>query len=266
MAAALFAVAPSVSAFADAVEAPSAGAAASTETQSGTTTFFGKAEKEKKDEQAVAKKEPAAPKLRALRPTLTASVDLARQTMTVSENGEVRYQWRISSGTSKFATPTGKFLPQWKSRMWYSKKYDNAPMPNAVFINGGVAVHGTYHTAALGTPASHGCIRLSTANAKTFYNLVERHGMMATRVNVHGQPKWRDDAIANRDDRRRDDDNDYASNDGGGFFGSLFGNYDARPAHKNKKHAKADRRKKAGYAYKNDSKRRYSGDYAYQTN
>ena len=196
LAAALLAVAPSVSVLAEPNEAPANGAPATTDTQSGTTTFFGNAESEKKSAAEVAKKEHVA---EPLHPTLTASVDLSRQTMTVSVNGESRYRWPISSGTSKYPTPTGKFLPQWKSRMWYSKKYDNSPMPNAVFINGGVAVHGTYHTAALGSPASHGCIRLSPANAKTFYNLVERHGMMRTRVSVYGRPNWRDNAIASRE-------------------------------------------------------------------
>ena len=77
-------------------------------------------------------------------------------------------------------------------------------MPNAVFINGGVAVHGTYHTGALGSPASHGCIRLSTANAKTFYNLVERHGLKMTRVTVFGRPNWRGPvAVASRDPSRK---------------------------------------------------------------
>ena len=35
-------------------------------------------------------------------------------------------------------------------------------MPYSVFFTGGYAVHGTSHVKALGRPASHGCVRLST--------------------------------------------------------------------------------------------------------
>lgn len=131
-------------------------------------------------------------------PTLKVSIDLAAQKLTVSEHGQVKYSWPISSGTASHPTPRGTFRPQWTAKMWYSRKYDNAPMPNAVFINGGVAIHATYATGMLGRPASHGCIRLAPANAKTFYNLVHKHGLKLTRVSVYGTPKYGAPVIANR--------------------------------------------------------------------
>ena len=131
-------------------------------------------------------------------PTLKVSIDLATQTMSVSEHGSVKYSWPISSGTSEHPTPRGTFHPQWTAKMWYSRKYDNAPMPNAVFINGGVAIHATPHVRALGRPASHGCIRLAPTNAATFYKLVQQHGLKMTRVSVYGTPKWRAPAVASR--------------------------------------------------------------------
>jgi lipoprotein-anchoring transpeptidase ErfK/SrfK len=278
LAVALFAAAPSVSAFAEPSVAPADVApAATTETQSGTTTYFGKAN-ETKGARPAANKEVAV-KPRLLPPTLTASVDLSRQTMTVSVNGEPRYRWAISSGTSQFATPTGNFYPQWTSRMWYSKKYDNAPMPNAVFINGGVAVHGTEYVSRLGSPASHGCIRLAPKNAQTFYNLVQRHGLIATRVSVRGRPNWRDQDIASRRDRNSRRDEDFASNDSGWFWGGGSSSDDDAPsARKNdgKKYkyvyidgvrTKVARRDKRDHADRDASKRRrYSGAYAYEAN
>ena len=87
--------------------------------------------------------------------------------------------------------------------MWYSKQYDNAPMPNAVFINGGVAIHATPHVSSLGRPASHGCIRLSPTHAKTFYGLVQAHGLKMTRVSIFGKPQWNAPAVAIRDQPRR---------------------------------------------------------------
>jgi lipoprotein-anchoring transpeptidase ErfK/SrfK len=284
LAAALFAVVPSVSASADPSQASANGASTTTESQSGTTTYFGKGYEAKPEEKAaprvVAKTEPVV-KLKPLPPTLMANVDLSRQTMTVSVNGDQKYRWRISSGVQRFATPTGNFYPQWTSRMWYSKQYDNAPMPNAVFINGGVAVHATYEVAALGRPASHGCIRLAPANARTFYDLVARHGLMRTRVSVHGRPNWRDEGGIARRDSRRDDD-DYADNGNGWFWGSSYSGDDDRrdrdrERSKNRKDSryvyidgvrtKVKKRKNGEYEYKSSQKRqRYSGNYAYEAN
>lgn len=129
-------------------------------------------------------------------PTLKAAIDLGAQNITISEHGNVIHSWPISSGTASHPTPRGTFRPQWTAKMWYSRKYDNAPMPNAVFINGGVAIHATYATGMLGRPASHGCIRLAPANAKTFYGLVHKHGLKSVRVSVYGTPKWGSPAIA----------------------------------------------------------------------
>lgn len=258
----LVAVAPSASALAAPTEAPANGAPVATETQSGTTTYFGKVKDAAKSAPSVAAK--AAPKPRPLPPTLTASIDLSRQTMTVSIDGEQRYRWPISSGTSRYPTPTGNFMPQRTAKMWYSKQYDNAPMPNAVFINGGVAVHGTFQTAALGSPASHGCIRLSPANAKTFYSLVERHSIYRTRVSVRGRPRWRDNDIANRRDRR---DNEYASNDNGWFWGGSSRSNDDR-YDDDRDSARKRERKNYTYAYVDGVRtkvyRRSNGGYAYK--
>jgi lipoprotein-anchoring transpeptidase ErfK/SrfK len=207
-----------------------------------------------KPAQAAVAEPPPAPKPRPLPPTLTASVDLSRQVMTVSVNGEPRYRWPISSGTSQFPTPTGNFVAQRSARMWYSRQYDNAPMPNAVFINGGVAVHGTEYVRSLGRPASHGCIRLAPGNARTFYNLVEKHGLMRTRVKVQGRPDWRDDAVASRRDRR---DDDYASNDSFWFFGSS-NRYDDDDRRARRSRERAERRSHGKYAVKDSGKRRRS--------
>ena len=118
--------------------------------------------------------------------TLFVDIDLTKQQLTVKSGGEVIHSWKISSGRWGYLTPTGTFKPQWRSRMWYSRQYDGAPMPYAVFFNGGIATHGTYATGMLGRPASHGCIRLATPNAKALYNLISKHGMESTQIAVRG--------------------------------------------------------------------------------
>lgn len=141
------------------------------------------------DQVAAAPAKPVAPPKPAI--TLQAKIDLTRQTLTVSEHGKVVGSWKISSGVSaEFATPRGVFAPEWMSKMWYSKKYDDAPMPHAVFFKGGAAIHATQAVGRLGTPASHGCVRLAPGNAETFYKLVQRHGIPHTQISVYGNPAY----------------------------------------------------------------------------
>ena len=84
-------------------------------------------------------------------PSLIAKVDLTTQTMTVITNGNTSYTWKVSSGGAGYATPTGTFKPDWMAKMWYSKQYDDAPMPHSVFFKNGAAIHGTTSTGRLGT-------------------------------------------------------------------------------------------------------------------
>lgn len=115
---------------------------------------------------------------------LVANVSLSSQTMTVSENGSLRYQWKVSTARNGYVTPQGSWKAKWLSRDHRSRKYDNAPMPYAVFFNGGYAVHATFDTKRLGRPASHGCIRLHPQNAAAFFALTSQYGLGNTRITV----------------------------------------------------------------------------------
>jgi lipoprotein-anchoring transpeptidase ErfK/SrfK len=70
--------------------------------------------------------------------------------------------------------------------MHYSQEWDNAGMPHSIFFTSrGHAVHGSNHP-GLGTPVSHGCVRLTLTNAATLYQLVGARGMGETTVIVKG--------------------------------------------------------------------------------
>ena len=127
---------------------------------------------------------PAAAELPA--PTLFADVNLTTQRLTVSDKFGVLHKWKISSGGGGYVTPVGVYKPQWTERMHYSKQYDNSPMPYSVFFHRGYAIHGTSAVEVLGRPASHGCVRLRTSNAKKFYNLVHKHGKGLVKITVRG--------------------------------------------------------------------------------
>ena len=123
-----------------------------------------------------------------LTPSFSASVeariDLSNQTMRIYQHGRLKYTWAISSGRKGYRTPTGTYKPQRMYREYYSRKYDNAPMPFSIFFRGGYAIHGTNHLKRLGRTASHGCIRLHPSNAQTLYNMVRRSGAGNTRIRI----------------------------------------------------------------------------------
>jgi hypothetical protein len=115
------------------------------------------------------------------------TVDKSAQQMTVSVDGQPRYTWPVSTGKGGYDTPGGKFKAFRMERDHYSKEWDDAPMPHSIFFTTrGHAIHGSFDTKRLGSPASHGCVRLAPANAKTLFELVERKGVLNTTVVLTG--------------------------------------------------------------------------------
>ena len=111
-------------------------------------------------------------------------IDLSTQRMYVESNTG-SYTWPISTARSGYVTPDGSFAPQSLQRMHYSRKYHMSPMPYSIFFRGGFAIHGTYETAYLGYPVSHGCVRLSPANAAILFDMVKAEG---ARITITGSP------------------------------------------------------------------------------
>ena len=73
------------------------------------------------------------------------------------------------------------------NEIWYSKQWDNSPMPHSIFfMKDGHAIHGSHEVKNLGKPASHGCVRISPANATTLFALVKEKGMKNTEVVLTG--------------------------------------------------------------------------------
>ncbi len=73
----------------------------------------------------------------------------------------------ISSGKDGHDTPTGVFSVLDKQQTYFSKKYDNAPMPYMQRIDQfGIALHAGHLP---GRPASHGCVRLPNGFAAKLF-------------------------------------------------------------------------------------------------
>jgi hypothetical protein len=112
-------------------------------------------------------------------------INLNAQRMTVTTpDGDVRH-WAISSGRTGYRTIRGNFRPQTMKTYHWSRKY-GGHMPHAIFFKGGFAIHGTDAESRLGAPASHGCIRLSRANARELFGMVKEYGARSTRIAIRG--------------------------------------------------------------------------------
>jgi hypothetical protein len=115
------------------------------------------------------------------------TVDKDNQQMTVAVDGVERYHWPVSTGIPSYETPNGSFRTFRMEEDHFSKEFDDAPMPHSIFFTKiGHAIHGTDSVNRLGTPASHGCVRLSRDNASTLYALVEQQGVLNTTVTLTG--------------------------------------------------------------------------------
>jgi lipoprotein-anchoring transpeptidase ErfK/SrfK len=116
------------------------------------------------------------------------TIDKSNQRMSVSVDGATRWTWPVSTGRDGHDTPSGSFQPFRMEPTHFSKEWDDAPMPHSIFFTKvGHAIHGTNDAGHLGTAVSHGCVRLSTANASQLYQLVKTEGMPNTKVVITGQ-------------------------------------------------------------------------------
>ena len=163
----------------------------------GPSTGSPKAETQSESQGAPNSSNPATPKpnslatttqpRKAVAPDILIVVSKPTQTMTVIVDGHVRYHWLVSTGATHYSTPDGSYTPFRMEPMHYSREWDNAGMPHAIFFTQrGHSIHGSDHP-GLGTAVSHGCVRLPLANAATLYQLVSSVGMTKTRVVVSGR-------------------------------------------------------------------------------
>jgi hypothetical protein len=122
----------------------------------------------------------------------------AGQRMYIYENGVLARTVKISTGKEvmvttpsgrryRATTPVGVFKP---TRMYrdYTSKTWGAPMPHAVFFNGGIALHATTHIGNLGSRASGGCVRQSPSDAKITFDTIRRFGAANTIIEVRSGP------------------------------------------------------------------------------
>ncbi|MGE3611498.1 MAG: L,D-transpeptidase family protein [Bacteriovoracaceae bacterium] len=112
------------------------------------------------------------------------------QKVNVYENGQLVFTDKVSTGREQVenktksgrvyfsTTPIGFYRPVTVYKDYYSNTWQ-APMPNAVFFRGGIAIHATTesHYKELGKRASGGCVRLTLESSKLMREKIMLTGM-----------------------------------------------------------------------------------------
>ena len=90
------------------------------------------------------------------------AIDLTRQVLLVIEDRAVRRAVHVSTGAA-FPTPHGRFTVVRRVRESWSRPY-HLWLPYALYFHRGLAIHA--FPLVPGKPASHGCIRVPTEDAR----------------------------------------------------------------------------------------------------
>ena len=112
----------------------------------------------------------------------TVWIDLDEKALRVYEHGEMTARYPIASGAPGTPSPIGVFRVNSRfatELSGFGTRFLGLSVPW-----GSYGIHGTNKPASIGQNASHGCIRLSVADAETLYAMIPG----GTRVVVQGGP------------------------------------------------------------------------------
>ncbi|HJS20228.1 MAG TPA: L,D-transpeptidase [Anaerolineales bacterium] len=126
----------------------------------------------------------------------TIRADLDRQTLSCFEGNTEVYFCRISSGlnydpatgqlSDELATPVGNLLTHWKiislnmTAGTFQSGYSTPAVPWSTVISGdGISIHGAFWHNAFGEKRSHGCINVTSEDAKWIFRWTTPHISLA---------------------------------------------------------------------------------------
>jgi lipoprotein-anchoring transpeptidase ErfK/SrfK len=110
-------------------------------------------------------------------------VDLSQQRTYAYEGNQQVRTFVVSTGTWAHPTVTGVFhiYVKYRSTLMVGPGYYLPNVPYTMYFYKGYGLHGTYWHHNFGTPMSHGCVNLKTADAAWLYQWAS----VGTIVNVH---------------------------------------------------------------------------------
>jgi len=109
-------------------------------------------------------------------------VDTYRRKLTIMSDGEPYKQYPVAPGKYKTPTPIGNFKVLHKAAHWgtgFGTRWLGLTVPWGIY-----GIHGTNNPGAIGSYASHGCIRMNNSNVEEIYPWVKP----GTSVTIIGNP------------------------------------------------------------------------------
>jgi lipoprotein-anchoring transpeptidase ErfK/SrfK len=99
-------------------------------------------------------------------------VNLSQQMVYAIENQNIVRSFVVSTGTEEHPTVTGEYLVYVKHRYanMSGPGYHLVDVPFVMYFYKGYGLHGTYWHNNFGTPMSHGCVNLITADAEWLFD------------------------------------------------------------------------------------------------
>ena len=135
---------------------------------------------------------PAGAESRVLRHELTVDVDLSARRLVVKVDGRQAGSYEVAVGKPEYQTPTGTYKlsrvvwnPSWvpPDEAWADTAEKKEPGEKGnpmgrvkILFDEQLYIHGTADKTTLGEPVSHGCIRMSNADAMKLARLVMEYG------------------------------------------------------------------------------------------
>jgi lipoprotein-anchoring transpeptidase ErfK/SrfK len=103
-------------------------------------------------------------------------IDLSEQRLYAHVGQKAVFTARVSTGISRYPTPTGRFriYAKYRSTRMRGPGYDLPNVPYTMYFYRGYALHGAYWHSNFGRPMSHGCVNLRTSDAKWLYEWAPR--------------------------------------------------------------------------------------------
>ncbi|MEZ0396740.1 MAG: L,D-transpeptidase [Anaerolineales bacterium] len=94
-------------------------------------------------------------------------IDLSEQRLYAYEGENVVASFVVSTGTAQYPTVTGRFriYAKYVSTTMSGPGYYLPNVPYTMYFYQGYGIHGTYWHNNFGTPMSHGCVNMRTADA-----------------------------------------------------------------------------------------------------
>lgn len=115
-------------------------------------------------------------------------IDLSAMNLTLYQSGEQIGRWAIAAGTGETPTPLGVYR--------INRRFVTEPSGFGTrFLGlsvpwGQYGIHGTNKPSSIGNRASHGCIRMYTADAEKLYSLVPNGTRVVIEEGPYGELGW----------------------------------------------------------------------------